>query len=558
MSCVLQWTSSLGSHITRPHCLLQACMPRQVGVWLIAASCPEFVIILRLDAAVFADLALMEAAVALALPAQDQQLSAVGGVHRAASPPRVAVNTLQAGPCICNEIVAIAKSISQPGSLGSAAHEEPSDALWDLISAAEEEQLLHAHIHDPSLSTVFNATATHMAAVPDVATGMHQSCESVEGPAHSDLDLIEASEADLSLQKASTSAAGAGESLGAVSQGVPSIGEHDSCRSEHIEAATMCRSGKAVTSEVQHGEGSGAASEGMMHVPGATSASAQPEVLIPEQATITTAPLPTANPAAAAAAEPEEPSMHPHLQHTLQNSLHAAKLTSAHASPEVGSSDLQLPEKLGTGLPSQNNPLQARAETPPERQDAGLSTWVAPVCEAPGAMVDADSAEADSVAPGTDSTALMHNRTQSLQHADNPPRSPCRLSSSPDPDQLPTAGSSGSNCRDEGHSSSGAAAATHQHLHALEGHKSSGGCSDAGHSASSRGSVASSPMQAGEERSQVSTAMPAVEESPGDRDPHNSVGDTRMDSAVLMLMQQLPGMQPCPNATGALFHKLTL
>ena len=79
MSCVLQWTSSLGSHITRPHCLLQACMPRQVGVWLIAASCPEFVIILRLDAAVFADLALMEAAVALALPAQDQQLFSGGG-----------------------------------------------------------------------------------------------------------------------------------------------------------------------------------------------------------------------------------------------------------------------------------------------------------------------------------------------------------------------------------------------------------------------------------------------------------------------------------------------
>ena len=76
-----------------------------------------------------------------------------------------------------------------------------SDALWDLISAAEEEQLLHAHIHDPSLSTVFNATATHMAAVPDVATGMHQSCESVEGPAHSDLDLIEASEGRFILAK---------------------------------------------------------------------------------------------------------------------------------------------------------------------------------------------------------------------------------------------------------------------------------------------------------------------------------------------------------------------
>ena len=555
MSCVLQWTSLLGSHITRPHCLLQACMPRQVGVWLIAESCPEFVIILRLDAAVCADLALMEAAVALALPAQDQQLSAVEGVHHAAPPPRVAVNTLQAGPCICSETVAIAKSISQPGSLGSAAHGERPDALWDLISAAEEKQALHAHIHDPALSTVFNATATHMAAVPGVAPGMHQSCESAEGPALSDLDLIEASEAEPSLQRASTSAAGADESLGAVSQGVPSIGEHDSCRSEHVEAATMCGSGKAGTSEVQHGEGSGAASEGMMHVPGATSVSAQPEVLIPEQATITTAPLPTANPAAAAAAEPEEPSMHPHLQPTLQNSSHAAVLTSAHASPEDGSSDLQLPEKLDTGLPSRKNPWQARAGTPPEGQDAGLSTRVAPVCEAPGAIVDADSAEADSVAPGTDSTALMHDRAQSLQHADSPP---CELHSSPDPGQLPTAGSSGSHCWDEGHSSSGTAAATHQHLHTLEGHKSSGGCSDAGHSASSRGSAASSPMQAGEGRSQVSTSTPAVEESPGDCDPHNSVGDSRMDSVVLMLMQQLPGMQPCPYATGALSHKLTL
>ena len=555
MSCVLQWTSSLGSHITRPHCLLQACMPRQVGVWLIAASCPEFVIILRLDAAACADLALMEAAVALALPARDQQLSALEGVHHAAPPSSVIVDTLQAGLRTCNETAVAAESIRQPGSLSSAAHQERSDALRDLISAAEEEQLLHAHIHDPALSTVFSANATHMATVPDVGPGMHQSCESADGPAHSDLDPVEASEAEPSLQRASTSAAGADESLGADSQGMPSVGEHDSCRSEHVEALTMCESKRATTSEVQHGEGSGTASEGMLDVPIATLVSAQSQISVPEQATIIQAPLPAATTDAAAAAEPREPSMHTHLQPALISTLHAVALSSAQASPQDGSIDLQLSEKLDAGLPFLGDPSQARAVAPSERQDEGLSTSMAPGCEAPGAIVGADTVETDSMAPGTASTVLMHDHDESLQHADSPP---CRLSSSPDPGPLPTASSLGSHCRDEDHSRSGAAAGTDQHLHMLEGHEQSGGCSDAGHLASSTGSAASSPMQAGEGRSQVSTSGPAIEEGHGRRGAHNSVGDTGMDSVVLMLMQQLPGMQPSPNATGALSHKLTL
>ena len=539
MLCALQWTSLLASHITRPPCLLQACMPRQVGVLLTAASCPGSVIILRLDAAVCADLALMEAAVALALPAQDQQLSALVGVHHAAPPLRVSVDTLQAGSRICNETLIVAESLSQPGSLSSAAHEERPDALWDLISAADEEQLLHAQFHDPALSTVSNVSATHMATVPGVGPGMHQSCESAEGPARSDLDPVEASEGEPTLQRVSASAASADESLGADSQGAPAVGEHDSCRSEHIEAATVCESRRATTSEVQHGEGSGTASEGMMHEPlqGATSVSAQPRISVSDQATVIQAPLPAATPDAAAASEPKESSMHTHLQPILANTLQAAVPSSAHASPEDGSTELQLPEKLDSGLPSRDNSSQARAVTPSERQDAGLST-----------------AEAGSMAPGTASTAVTHDRAQSLQHADSPP---CKLSSSPDPGRLPTAGSLGSHCRDECHSRSGAAAGTDQHLHMLEGRESSGGCSGAGHSASSRGSAASSHMQAGEGRSQVSTSGPAVEESHGDRGAHTSVGDTVIDSIALMLMPQLPGMQTCQNATGALSHKLT-
>ena len=496
----------------------------------------------------------MEAAVALALPAQDQQLAVLEGVHHAAPPPRVMVNTIQSGPRICNEMVVVAESISQPGSLSSTAHEERRDALWNMILAAEEEQLLHAHIRDPALSTVSNATATYTAAVPDVGPEMHQSCESAEGLAHPDLDPIEASKAEPFLQRA---AAGADESLGADSQGVPSVGERDSCRSEHTEAATRCESRRATTSEVQHLEGSGTASEGMMDEPlqGATSVSAQPLISVSDQATVIQAPLPAATPDTTAASEPKESSMHTRLQPILANTSQAAVPSSAHASPEDGSTELQLPEKLDTCLPSQEDASQARAVAPSGRQELRLSISLAPGCETPGVIVGADTAKAGSMAPGTASTALMHDRARSLQHADSPP---CKLSSSPDPGQLPTAGSLGSHCRDEGRSRSGAAAGTDQHLHMLEGHELSGGCSDAGHSASSRESAARSPMQAGEGRSQVSTSGPAIEESHNNHGAHDSVGDAVIDSVVWMLMQQLPRVQPSPKATGAFSHKLTL
>ena len=135
--------------------------------------------------------------------------------------------------------------------------------------------------------------------------------------------------------------------------------------------------------------------------------------------------------------------MHTHLQPILANASQAAVPSSAHASPEDGSTELQLPEKLNTGLPSRDDSSQARAVTPSERQDAGPST-----------------AEAGTMAPGTASTAVTLDRAQSLQHADSPP---CKLSSSLDPGQLPTAGSLGSHCWDEGHSRSGAAAGTDQH-----------------------------------------------------------------------------------------------
>ena len=510
---------------------------------------------LALDAAMYVDLALMEAAVALALPAQDQQLSALEAVHLAApphDPPRVAVDILEATPCVCNETLNVAESTSQPGSLSSPAHKERPDALKDLVLAAEEEQLLHSHALETTPNPISDAFATHMAIVRGVGPGMHQSYESANESAQADLGPAEVSEAELSLHRASTSAADADESLGADSRGVSSVEEHDSRRSEQTDAAMMRASTRASTSELQYAEGSDAASRGILDLP-ATSVSAQPHLLVSEQATLIQAHMPAATPDAVAAAEPSEPSMHVHLQMTLADTSHAAVLSPAHASPEDGSTALQLPEKLDTDSPPWDAPLQARAVAPAERQDEGVSTSVAPGSEAPGATEGADSAEAGGMVPGTASTALTHERNQSLQHADSPS---CKLSSASILGQPQVVGSLDSHCQTEGHSRSGAAANTSQHLQMLEGRESSGGCSDAGHSASSEGQVASSPMQAGNGHSQVSTSGPAVEMRHGDCGGHDSMGDLGTNPAESVLMQELPGVQPWPTAAGSMSHNL--
>ena len=497
----------------------------------------------------------MEAAVALALPAKGQQLSALEEAHLAAPRhdlPKVTVNSPKGEPRVCDSTLSVAATTSQPGSHSSAAHQERNDALKDLMLAAEEEQLLHSDILDPASSAVLDDTATHMAVVSGLTPGMHQSCVCLEGTTQSDLELGEVSEAQPSLVMALTSEVSAAESLGADSQGMSSVGEHDSSRSRHMQAARMCTSRRASTSEVQHAGGSVAASRAISDVPVASSVAAQPQVPAAEQPKIIQAPLPAATPEAAA--EPSKPSMHTHLQPTLVYTSHAAVLSSAHAPPAYGSTDLQLPKNLSTGLPTQNDPWQARAGGPTERQDDGASTSLAPGCEAPGDIAGTDTAEADSMAQDTASTALVRGRSQSLQHSQSPL---CSSSSRPDPGRLRPAGSSGSPCEGGGRSRSGAVAGTDQRLHTLEGHESSGGCTDAGHGATLMRSAASSSMQAGDGRSQVSTSGRVAGESHGNCGADISMGDAGTDPAVLVLMQEHPGMQPWPNAAGALFHKLT-